>query len=121
MLGAATARALAGTGVAVVVTSLDPDDDVGRALTSQGHGIQREVVDLADLHQVEALFSAHRFDGVVFTVQTHRRHAPATPRIASTRFSSTCLRPRERLAPNARWSGVRWPSTGASTPPTTKT
>lgn len=107
MLGAATARALAGTGVAVVVTSLDPDDDVGRALTSQGHGIQLEVVDLADLHQVEALFSAHRFDGVVFTVQTHQA---ARTRDASNRIYSILL----NVLETARKTGAERAVVGSS-------
>ncbi|MEM8917486.1 MAG: NAD(P)-dependent oxidoreductase [Pseudomonadota bacterium] len=72
MLGAATARAFAAAGTAVVVSSRKDHDAIGEQLRKDSDLVEVERVDLRDAEQVEALFAKHHFTGMVMLVHTHQ-------------------------------------------------
>ncbi len=72
MLGAATARAFAAVGTAVVVSSRKDFDEVGEQLQKESELIEVERADLRDAAQVQALFAKHQFTGMVMLVHTHQ-------------------------------------------------
>ncbi|MEM6681931.1 MAG: NAD(P)-dependent oxidoreductase [Pseudomonadota bacterium] len=72
MLGAATARAFAAAGTAVVVSSRKDQDAIGEVLTAESDLISVEKVDLLDRASVNAAFAKHKFTGMVMVVHTHQ-------------------------------------------------
>ncbi|MEP3050860.1 MAG: NAD(P)-dependent oxidoreductase [Erythrobacter sp.] len=72
MLGAATAEAFADAGVQVVVSSRKDTDPIGDRLQAYSDLISVARLDLAKRDQVQALFEAESFDGVVFLAHTHQ-------------------------------------------------
>lgn len=72
MLGAATARELAGQGIQTIVSSRKASDPTGAALEAESDLIRMVQLDLLDGAAVRALFERERFDGLVMVVHTHQ-------------------------------------------------